>query len=1322
MANPLGLSADFTVPNDGTLAEANAYVTNARIALGDVVIEIASGNYSTSIRPAATGTGISNRAIYVAQTGATVVIEDIQRGIDLSSRNWCYVYGIDVDNTNNFISVDNASYNKIENFAFTNQNDPGSSTSKAAIYMAVGSGARYNMFKNGSFDHTGDLNLSLLTEKGEVIYERDDTVDWSANRGHFAFVDVAFTHNGHNILNLKHEHDWVKRCSFDTGWEDVAGFPDNIGQRAFEIEGAPDVENGYHVIEQCFCTGAKDAADGTDNQDFGKWGSRHMIVRDTVVYECWSGGIVGTFGTPSSTKRVTRNSYYNNTIFRVGGPGIYAIVRDDEPAWPSFPPAFEDGGILNNLIVWDRMGAALNSNGWDPGIRYGDTDIRYDLRGTATTEDIEIAGNICQPYDGKTDNIAVIHYGANGTFASFDTQQIYGNTRTDQPITTIFDGVTPSTTLASYRPGSSSDVLNAALPLATVTQSSTNSTRVFMDKPWRFTDDKGWGATGLDTDNDLIGDWIKIGNEITQVQGVSTHGNHTATATSALYLDVSPAITVTVGQTVSRYEYIDVGAVQRTAAGGGGVVTTAANDSDTAVSASTGNSITVLANDTNAEGSSDLLTITQVQGAASPQATDLGGLATIVSGTPDTISYNAPTVTVTSVDTFTYDIDDGNSGTDTGTVSVTVTPSSSGTTDTLIIHDQCNGVAEADINGRTPDTVNNGNNWVDASSGAISAGGDSFDWGSNFAEACSIDCGVNEDIKIIAEWEWPGANGVSTGSPALVMSWRSSDPAAGGQTDYLGNTCLYAKIRPAVDSISIYQYDYPTTPANPGEDGTGIGGNTIIGLGDATTFKVRITTNGTTHTVEVALDAGAYVEYWSDTVVLTGQYAAIGQRNSDSGGFPPEMLDYKVYTIGSGAPSINTAAANDTLSAVSKNSGTTEILASTLINNDTDTAGNSPPVNEMRIVSVSVQPTSNCSVSLNPSFNVDFTPDTDFSGGNATFQYVVEDTTDSSQSTVATVTVPVDNDAPVKAGPFSATVGKNSQIIIDPDTGISSPVGKMTPIQALATDPNGDSLIWQMITGATFGNAVVDEGLVKYTPSTGYTGPDSFTVGARDEDSPPLNNHADPTIINVTVAAPNAVNDTAETVNGTPVTIDALANDEDPLGDAEIVDINNGGITDVQTTLGTATLSGTSIVYTPAASGQDSFTYTIQDSSLAQSTATISVNIDQAATISVEDVTTTGFASSYTMTIDLDQHASVNDATLDLLYTIITVPTNGTASLADNLLSYVTTTGLADSIEIEVDATGALDPKILNITILAYQDVDPNRDVPIAREDRTVTV
>ncbi len=87
---------------------------------------------------------------------------------------------------------------------------------------------------------------------------------------------------------------------------------------------------------------------------------------------------------------------------------------------------------------------------------------------------------------------------------------------------------------------------------------------------------------------------------------------------------------------------------------------------------------------------------------------------------------------------------------------------------------------------------------------------------------------------------------------------------------------------------------------------------------------------------------------------------------------------------------------------------------------------------------------------------------------------------------------------------------------------------------------------------------------------------------------------------------PIANNDTASTTAGVPVTVNVLANDSDPNGDSLFI-TSVGNIVG-----GTAVISGSSVIFTPAAgfSGNASFSYSISDGhgGAASATANITVN------------------------------------------------------------------------------------------------------------------
>ena len=105
------------------------------------------------------------------------------------------------------------------------------------------------------------------------------------------------------------------------------------------------------------------------------------------------------------------------------------------------------------------------------------------------------------------------------------------------------------------------------------------------------------------------------------------------------------------------------------------------------------------------------------------------------------------------------------------------------------------------------------------------------------------------------------------------------------------------------------------------------------------------------------------------------------------------------------------------------------------------------------------------------------------------------------------------------------------------------------------------------------------------------------------------------TSITVNNVAPTAVNDSAVTNEDQAVTIAVLANDSDPAGaldPLQIDSVTNGskGTTAIDTK-GTADTTDDEIVYTPnaGATGSDSFTYTISDGDGGTATATVTVQI-----------------------------------------------------------------------------------------------------------------
>jgi MYXO-CTERM domain-containing protein len=113
--------------------------------------------------------------------------------------------------------------------------------------------------------------------------------------------------------------------------------------------------------------------------------------------------------------------------------------------------------------------------------------------------------------------------------------------------------------------------------------------------------------------------------------------------------------------------------------------------------------------------------------------------------------------------------------------------------------------------------------------------------------------------------------------------------------------------------------------------------------------------------------------------------------------------------------------------------------------------------------------------------SITYTPAPDFFGTD-TFAYTVSDATQSS-SAVVTVTVIPTPDAPAATADAAAT-RVDASVVID--------------VLANDTDADGDVLTVAVVANPTTGVAVVEAGLVRYTPSLGYVGSDTFTYSITD--------------------------------------------------------------------------------------------------------------------------------------------------------------------------------------------------------------------------------
>lgn len=175
--------------------------------------------------------------------------------------------------------------------------------------------------------------------------------------------------------------------------------------------------------------------------------------------------------------------------------------------------------------------------------------------------------------------------------------------------------------------------------------------------------------------------------------------------------------------------------------------------------------------------------------------------------------------------------------------------------------------------------------------------------------------------------------------------------------------------------------------------------------------------------------------------------------------------------------------------------------------------------------------------------------------------------------------------------------------LIAADDNASIDMNKAVNISILSNDiGNGLSIL--SVGTTSHGTAVINGSQVIYTPVTSYTGTDKFSYIVKDNTGKQAT-----AFVNVTVnaiAAPVATADTAQTTANTAVTIDVLANDTG----------SSITLTSVGTpSSGTAAISSSKVVYTPASgfTGTATFTYIITDSVGQNATGNVSVTVSSAA-------------------------------------------------------------------------------------------------------------
>jgi hypothetical protein len=271
------------------------------------------------------------------------------------------------------------------------------------------------------------------------------------------------------------------------------------------------------------------------------------------------------------------------------------------------------------------------------------------------------------------------------------------------------------------------------------------------------------------------------------------------------------------------------------------------------------------------------------------------------------------------------------------------------------------------------------------------------------------------------------------------------------------------------------------------------------------------------------------------------------------------------------------------------------------------------------------------------------------------------------------------------------------------------PVGSTgTDIDVLTNDAAYDLTI-TAVSSPAHGSAVIDGDVVTYTPSSGYSGADSFTYTAVNES----NQSQTATVYVVALPTPIAIADEGWTTVSTSANFDVL--DNDTSGEIESLEITSGP------NRGNASFVNGVLRFAPGNSpGTATMTYRITDIAGQTATATLTVQV-----VAVFAGVNDGSNVSPILVPQSPSNLDVlpNDVGTGLRLESVGTPSNGAARISAGMIRYTPRTGFAgtDSFTYSVlDATGRSDSATVTVLVVRGPLLVP--DVASTRSEIPITV
>ncbi|MEL6783138.1 MAG: SdrD B-like domain-containing protein, partial [Pseudomonadota bacterium] len=265
------------------------------------------------------------------------------------------------------------------------------------------------------------------------------------------------------------------------------------------------------------------------------------------------------------------------------------------------------------------------------------------------------------------------------------------------------------------------------------------------------------------------------------------------------------------------------------------------------------------------------------------------------------------------------------------------------------------------------------------------------------------------------------------------------------------------------------------------------------------------------------------------------------------------------------------------------------------------------------------------------------------------------------------------------------------------DTGFMTNEGVAAQFDVLNndTDAQGDGFrVTDVTDGANGTVQILDNGNVAYFPNAGFSGEDTFTYTITDDLGA-----TDTATVTITVKPENttdAIDDDSTGAFGETQVIDVLNNDTDPEDDAQTIIETTDGAN------GTVEIVDGKVEYTPndGFSGEDTFTYTIEDEDGATDTATVTVVVGVENTTDARNDESNGEFGE-TQVIDVlenDTDAEGDDQTI----IEANDGANGTVAIVDGKIEYTPNDGFSgqDTFTYTIrDENGATDTATVTVNV-----------------------